>query len=617
MTSSVWIPDSPVTPPNVNTEDVTHDLSTSPQVSSTLNDYLDYNQSSTLRNLTTGDTVANLVGHIPTVSEATYSAVSYHLPTVRAGLIGGGKFVWSPSTAKSLHDGGYIVSPTVPWDKSLATLQNYLDGVGETFPSGTGCWVRADLTCLDPSHFGAVCNDTVSDSISIQACVTACITNEINLISPKRTYAYSTTVLIKDRSVYSNKLIIDFGGSSFNAKADVTLFESAYINAGNLVSNYGTPYGTTATFGLNFGNFVLTTSVGNTTAPALKLQDWHQGCYVHSIVSNYTEFILSSANNFYCEFDDISCILNTVTYAPGPCFYWEGAHNLNTFRRLIATNFDLQHDFNGLLTTCKFESMSIEGVNNGLRFRGEVYGTTFDGYIENFKLAFDFQAPVLGFKLVSGYINYLNDVSAFLIKYLPGPSNAITIGAEVQFVALPDESQIFFNKDNTSGYSLLTVERKPEFGFTLDSLIVNNGYYSTELDWDQRVQFPSARANKNNRYAVGNYSGLYTDGYASKACFDWIDNTTTAADDKQLTLRTRIVKNDTQHVYVNIKVSYVAGTAYIKGYFVGQDFYEFDGTALTKTNKLAAGNFGAFLQIDSTAFFPDVVLGCTGEVRMV
>lgn len=66
------------------------------------------------------------------------SLSSYH----PLGTSGGGEFIWSPSTPKSQHDGGTIFSPTVPWDGSQATLSDYLDGDGETDPSGSGCWLR-------------------------------------------------------------------------------------------------------------------------------------------------------------------------------------------------------------------------------------------------------------------------------------------------------------------------------------------------------------------------------------------------------------------------------------------------------------------------------------------
>lgn len=56
--------------------------------------------------------------------------------------IGGSPVTWMANMPKSSHDGGLIISPTVPAPVNLAALQNWYDGTGETDPSGNGCWVR-------------------------------------------------------------------------------------------------------------------------------------------------------------------------------------------------------------------------------------------------------------------------------------------------------------------------------------------------------------------------------------------------------------------------------------------------------------------------------------------
>jgi hypothetical protein len=61
---------------------------------------------------------------------------------------GGGIFIWRPSFSKSLHNGGSVISPTVPFVTSQAgadtseKLAAYIAGTGETSPGGTGCFVR-------------------------------------------------------------------------------------------------------------------------------------------------------------------------------------------------------------------------------------------------------------------------------------------------------------------------------------------------------------------------------------------------------------------------------------------------------------------------------------------
>jgi len=75
---------------------------------------------------------------------------------------GGGLFVWLPNEAKSLHDGGVTISPTVPAvsDQAGATSairqQNFRDGAGETDPGGTGAFVRLMVTIPSAEMWGAV-----------------------------------------------------------------------------------------------------------------------------------------------------------------------------------------------------------------------------------------------------------------------------------------------------------------------------------------------------------------------------------------------------------------------------------------------------------------------------
>ena len=56
---------------------------------------------------------------------------------------GGDSFLWSPTTPRSAHNGGTILSPTVPWDGTEATQPAFLIGTGETAPTALGCWIRS------------------------------------------------------------------------------------------------------------------------------------------------------------------------------------------------------------------------------------------------------------------------------------------------------------------------------------------------------------------------------------------------------------------------------------------------------------------------------------------
>lgn len=54
---------------------------------------------------------------------------------------GHSEYYWDSARPKSDHTGSSVISPTVPWDGSAASLDDFQDGVGETDPGGNGCWI--------------------------------------------------------------------------------------------------------------------------------------------------------------------------------------------------------------------------------------------------------------------------------------------------------------------------------------------------------------------------------------------------------------------------------------------------------------------------------------------
>lgn len=69
---------------------------------------------------------------------------------------GGGYFYWSPTTPRSAHNGGSVISPTVPWDGTTATHTAFLKGTGETAPADMGCYVRKQRGYHHVTEFGAI-----------------------------------------------------------------------------------------------------------------------------------------------------------------------------------------------------------------------------------------------------------------------------------------------------------------------------------------------------------------------------------------------------------------------------------------------------------------------------
>ncbi|UGV23773.1 tailspike protein [Hafnia phage Pocitis76] len=54
---------------------------------------------------------------------------------------GSGEFYFDSAIPKSKHDGGKYISPTVPY----TTAKDFVSGLGETNPAGSGVWVRSDV----------------------------------------------------------------------------------------------------------------------------------------------------------------------------------------------------------------------------------------------------------------------------------------------------------------------------------------------------------------------------------------------------------------------------------------------------------------------------------------
>lgn len=93
-----------------------------------------------------------------------FSIQSYHPDT----SIGGGLFYMDKSCAKSEHNGGTVISTTVPWDGTIVGLAGFLDRVGETDPSGNGCLVRLYGDWITPQMFGAQADGTADTTKAIQ-----------------------------------------------------------------------------------------------------------------------------------------------------------------------------------------------------------------------------------------------------------------------------------------------------------------------------------------------------------------------------------------------------------------------------------------------------------------
>lgn len=105
-----------------------------------------------------GSTCVSLPSLAQLVNAPQSNLHSYQIASHLAGTgRGGGIFVWNGARARSKHNGGTIISPTVPPYTNEAGLSAYLSGTGETSPAAFGCFERMivnnTLTIYD---FGAI-----------------------------------------------------------------------------------------------------------------------------------------------------------------------------------------------------------------------------------------------------------------------------------------------------------------------------------------------------------------------------------------------------------------------------------------------------------------------------
>ncbi|MBP1991752.1 NosD domain-containing protein [Paenibacillus eucommiae] len=95
------------------------------------------------------------------------SVRSFHPGTT----VGGDIFYVDKTRPKSAHNGASIVSATVPWDGTPASLEAFLQGTGETDPAGAGCLIRLYGESMNPYMFGALADGTANDTTAIQAAI--------------------------------------------------------------------------------------------------------------------------------------------------------------------------------------------------------------------------------------------------------------------------------------------------------------------------------------------------------------------------------------------------------------------------------------------------------------
>ncbi|MGM8555982.1 hypothetical protein ACS6IX_18055 [Enterobacter hormaechei subsp. steigerwaltii] len=147
---------------------------------------------SSLRGMLASKDGYSLIGELQSVAEFNgmtgVTGKKVRLKGWYAGsTIGGGEFYFDATIAKSNHDGGVYISPTVPY----TTPENFIKGSDEEDPTGNGCWVRVvSMPWIHSDWYGL--NSTVDAGVVMNAVSKRAALMRLAVQTKKGTYTLKT-----------------------------------------------------------------------------------------------------------------------------------------------------------------------------------------------------------------------------------------------------------------------------------------------------------------------------------------------------------------------------------------------------------------------------------------
>jgi hypothetical protein len=114
------------------------------------------------------NSIVDIAGHVGANGETIRIDSFYDYGVQPTAQREGVDYVYSTTESKANHNGITVISSSVTWDGTQATLADFLNGVGETDPSGAGCWVMKFQGYLTAYMAGAVGGGVVDDTVAIQ-----------------------------------------------------------------------------------------------------------------------------------------------------------------------------------------------------------------------------------------------------------------------------------------------------------------------------------------------------------------------------------------------------------------------------------------------------------------
>lgn len=184
-----------------------------------------------------------------------YSVIAWHPGgAVMTNPLGGGMFVYDASRPKSDHNGGTVISPTVPSLSLQSSVGDFLSGVGETDGAGSGCFVRLEpaIDLIESVDFGAKPETGFDNYSSFQAAIDYAVSSGIKGVRVGQgEFEYGTTLTLTTTGITfvgvenaatitggtaRNCLLVWTGGASPMKQCDT----SANVFEGFAVENRGT-----------------------------------------------------------------------------------------------------------------------------------------------------------------------------------------------------------------------------------------------------------------------------------------------------------------------------------------------------------------------------------------
>ncbi|WP_223558603.1 glycoside hydrolase family 55 protein [Chryseobacterium lathyri] len=465
---------------------------------------------------------------------------------------------------------------------------------------------------VDIRWFGALPDGVTDCSDAIQQAFISADQFKLSVTAGKGTYLVTKTIYIpqNDDPTFLSKTY-DFNESVFLVLSDFTVFESGYYNQGTLVSAIGTDKDYKMCFGIKFRNFSLLTTLYDVTSPALMIKDWHQGCEIYNISSQNFSTLLKSINNYYTVFEDLRTTHHNEARI-GERFIFSGDMNLNVFRSLVAANSLVGYKFDGPLTACHFDAISIEGVTTGIQFNSYVFNCSIvNSYLEGFDRAFEFNSYIYNFTIDNNYIRFVSP-NHRLIKYTGLPMNNIHLLSNNTFIGMSGYDQLFENIENNYGYGM-EMSFNPVQSDSINNLLTDD--FGANFNINGKAKFPTYLANIQNAKGLipGNYSGQYTHGYDGTSGFE-VDSSLS----NLVHVKTKIKHTWTQIVYVNLEVYVGSVVKYYKGFFIGNVFYEFGSSGISVTGGLKSiVNSDGFIDIQGGSYESGDIISVKGEVRLI